>query len=394
MSTNETTILMLADANPRAAIATLRALKGSDVSIHLCFNKRSIINDTIYHKYYKSEPLYYDKTSEKTFIDSLLSIKDIIGEYVFLPYGESLLRWVVRQKDELWEDGITVPTVDFETYVLLSDKESFANLCGDFDIDVPEEINIDWSTFKQKFVIKPKKLVNDERCLKYPVLVENNTSFQKLKETNIDIEKHLVQRYIDGPSIYYCAYWEKGNCKLRFIQKNTVQQPAGKSVVRAVPYNLPEEVLGKIEKMLHSVNWRGLIMIEVKKDLDSHKYYAIEANPRFWGPLQIAIDNGINFPAALLGLDVRENKPKKPSGYLWLGGYINGFFIKLQTKTDFQVFQNGNSEKMVYRDIWLRRDTYVFFFIDPFISIINGIASLVGEVFRRIIDSLRLFARQ
>jgi predicted ATP-grasp superfamily ATP-dependent carboligase len=381
MSTNEKTILILADANPRAAIATLRALKNSDISIHLCFNKRSIINNIIYRRYYRNAPLYYDQTSEETFINSLISIKDAIGNYILLPYGEALLRWAIRRKDELKKAGVTLPTVDFEKYILLSDKESFANLCSDSDIDVPQKINIDWSTFKQKFVIKPKKLVNDQRCLKYPVLVENSNSFQKLKETNIDMTKHLLQEYIDGPSIYYCAYWEEGVCKLRFVQKNIVQQPAGKSVIKAVPYNLPEDILEKIEKMLQRIDWEGVIMIEVKEDLKTHKYYAIEANPRFWGPLQIAIDNGINFPAAIMGLNIEENKPKDSFGYLWLSGYISGFFIKLQTKTDFQKFQYENSEGIVYRDIWLRKDTYAYFFIEPIISVINNTLLSAVRVF-------------
>ena len=259
---------------------------------------------------------------------------------------------------------------------MLSDKESFANLCKDFNIEVPPEIQINWSTFNQKFVIKPKKLETDQRCLKYPLLVENSGSFQQLKATNIDITKHLIQEYIDGPSIYYCAYWENGAVKLRFMQKNLVQQPAGKSVIKAVPYNIPRDILDKIENMLQQINWEGVIMIEIKEDLETHKYYAIEANPRFWGPLQIAIDNGINFPAALVGLDIKENKPKDTFGYLWLGGYVSGFFIKFQTKTDFQRFRESNSKRVIYRDIWLRKDTYAYFFIEPIMTVITNVRKM------------------
>lgn len=383
MSKNKKKVLILANANPRAAIATLRALRNRDVSIHICFNKRSIINNILYYNYHKNRFLYYNDSSEESFITSLISIRDHIGCYTLLPYGEVLLRWAVKRKNELRKEGITVPMVDFEKYILVSDKESFANLCTDSGIDVPQEVNIDWSTFKQKFVIKPKKLVNEQRCLKYPVLVENSDSFQKLKEKNIDMKKHLLQDYIDGPSIYYCAYWEKGVSKLRFIQKNIAQQPAGKSVIKAVPYSLPEDILGKVENMLQRINWEGVIMIEVKEDLRTHSYYAIEANPRFWGPLQIAIDNGKNFPAALIGLNIEENEPKYPYGYLWSSGYFEGFFIKLKTKTGFQKFQDDNSKRIEYRDVWLRKDTYPYFFIEPIILIVNRIINHMISVIHK-----------
>jgi hypothetical protein len=153
-------------------------------------------------------------------------------------------------------------------------------------------------------------------------------------------------------------------------------------VVKAIPYTLPNDILEKIEKMLQRVGWEGVIMIEVKEDLDTHKYYAIEANPRFWGPLQIAVDNGINFPAALLELNVEENKQKELFGYLWIGGYISGFFEKLQTKTDFQKFETIRSERITYNDVWLRDDTYAYFLVELFISVIIGIFHPIVKIFQ------------
>jgi predicted ATP-grasp superfamily ATP-dependent carboligase len=382
MFSSKKTILILAGTGRRAVIATLRALKNSDTSIYLSFDKKSVLNRIAYHRYNKNTPLYYDQTSEDAFIRSLISIRDIIGGYTLLPHGETLSRWAIKRKNELEKVGIILPTVDFEKYTLFSDKGSFIDLCKDSSIDIPQEVDINWSKFERKFVVKPKKPINDQRCLKSPALVENSSSFQKLKEQNVDITKHLFQEYIDGPSIYYCACWKKGICKLRFVQKNIVQQPGGGSVVKAIPYTLPNDILEKIEKMLQRVGWEGVIMIEVKEDLDTHKYYAIEANPRFWGPLQIAVDNGINFPEALLELNVEENKQKELFGYLWIGGYISGFFEKLQTKTDFQKFETIRSERITYNDVWLRDDTYAYFLVELFISVIIGIFHPIVKIFQ------------
>jgi predicted ATP-grasp superfamily ATP-dependent carboligase len=373
----------MADANSRAAIATIRALDGYDLNLFISFNSISISNKIVFHRYLKHPPLNHCNKTKDDFISSLISIREKIGDYILLPYGEKLLRWAISEKDFLSLNGVIIPTVNLEKYELISDKESFANLCRKYSIDVPVNKKYDKTKFKNKFVIKPKKLLNDSHVLQNPILIENEKSFNNLNKMDLDLDMHFVQEYIDGPSIYYCAYYKCGKNELYFTQINYRQQPNGKSVIKAAPHELPSDIVSKIDDMFQAIGWDGVVMVEVKKDLISHKYYAIEANPRFWGPLQLSIDNGINFPAALLGFQIKNSTNEKNSGYIWFAGYIYSIVIKLNTNTDVQRFQNENKNKIHYKDVWLRYDTFLYFFLEIVISILSVIKNYMLHIFKK-----------
>lgn len=376
-------ILLIGDVNVRATIATLRALNDKNLKIYLCFKNRKFINYLIYRSYFQNTPLYYNSNSEEEFVCSLINIKKQVGNFTLLPYGESLLRWALKHKDILLSNGILIPTVDINRYKLISNKKSFVDLCNKFEIKTPPENNtLDFNSgYLERFVIKPKSQILSKRVLKYPMLIENEQSFQKLKNLDLDLSQHFIQKYVYGPSFYYCTYYDNGIKKISFVQKNILQQPAGKSVVKAIPYDLPKELIYKIDKMLYSINWDGVIMIEVKQDLKSGEFYAIEANPRFWGPLQLSIDNGINFPAYLLGIEKETNiKNKCKYGYFWHSGYILGLPIKWKTKTKFQKYEYKKKQGIIFRDVWLRKDTLYYFVLEPVYETISNIYSRFKDV--------------
>jgi predicted ATP-grasp superfamily ATP-dependent carboligase len=65
-----------------------------------------------------------------------------------------------------------------------------------------------------------------------------------------------------------------------------------------------------ISDLLTRLDWHGVVMFEFKEIISSENqlsYRFLEANPRFWGSVPLAIANGVNFPVLLcrsaLGLD-------------------------------------------------------------------------------------------
>jgi predicted ATP-grasp superfamily ATP-dependent carboligase len=148
------------------------------------------------------------------------------------------------------------------------------------------------------------------------------------------------------------------------VQKTLVQQPGGRSVLKAKIDLLPDDVIKKVDKMLLSLRWYGLLMIEFK-ELDG-EYYAIECNPRLWGPLQLAVDNDFDFPYALWCLAMGEkiesrNQLMHNVGYRWAGGYLYGLLAKMETRTNFQFNDNHTLREVAFKDIWLRMDTLLYF---------------------------------
>lgn len=372
-------VLILANENERASIACIRSLYNLDAEIYLAFSDNNMKNRVIFHRYIKKGYFSYCTSSREEFINSLISIQEKTGDYYLFCFGDMLTRWVIESRPLVLEKGISFKAPELEAFDLMFKKSSFMECSVKFGLDVPAEVPVaqylGQKSSKDKFVIKARSNITcSERILKAPILVESRGAFEKLKKLNLDLAAHFAQEYISGPGIYYCAYYETGDKKVHFAQKNICQQPGGKSVIKAIPCELPETVIRKIDGMMKALDWEGVMMIELKQSKD--KFYAIECNPRFWGPLQLSIDNGVNFPAYAAGIKPDERTLHKAAfGYIWLTGYLLGLLHKIKTRTGFQSYDYQNSRRLIFKDIWLRRDTFAYVLLEPLFMAVKALRS-------------------
>lgn len=369
--------VLIISANTRAAITELRSLvKIKDIEIHIAV-KENKLSEKLRYGTYITPANYHTYKSIDNIINFLKELSGKAGPFILFPNGEEILRKIISSKELLNTLGITLPMPDKKTYELFSDKFSFSEICNRFGLDTPHKIDVDLSKFKEKFVIKSKQLSDESNVLPFPMLIENQKAFKKLKKMSIDLSKHFSQRYIEGQSYYYCASYLKGNKRACFIQENLHQQPNGKSIIKAIPGSLPDDIIAIIDKMMGHYKWDGVMMLELKECMTTKRLYAIECNPRFWGPLQLAADNNVDFVKSLVDreyscLSAQENK----YGYIWLGGYFHGLFLKFLTGSSFQFFKE-NRAGIRYKDVWFRNDTYKYFFIEPFIILLREIRNIL-----------------
>lgn len=371
---NNKSIIICADLNLRATIASIRALRYEDVDL--------IIGTAGYISGFLSIPgllgnfkkikhfWFYKAKTEDEFIASLVVLgAKLKAPTIFFPMGEKVLRWAVKNKDILKSSNILVPSHDFKLYEKISNKYSFIKICEKFKLNVPEELPQLPKEYLFPYVVKARKMVwGDDQVLEAPVLVKSLKTHQEILKRKLNSIEHIAQPYIDGPSFYYCALYSNGSIILRFVQQTLIQQPGGKSVICAIPSKIPIKVYTKIDKLFESIQWSGALMVELK--LYKGIYYIIECNPRLWGPLQCAIDNGINFPLSLYKMMCSERVNyhhtlnNKKNAYLWLWGFLDGLYHLVISRTTFQIY-SAKTDGVKYKDIWLRKDSLLFFFIEP-----------------------------
>jgi predicted ATP-grasp superfamily ATP-dependent carboligase len=53
-------------------------------------------------------------------------------------------------------------------------------------------------------------------------------------------------------------------------------------------------------RLLASMGWRGVAMVEFKRDVRDGSFKLMEVNPRFWGSLALAVRAGVNMPLLLV----------------------------------------------------------------------------------------------
>jgi predicted ATP-grasp superfamily ATP-dependent carboligase len=62
----------------------------------------------------------------------------------------------------------------------------------------------------------------------------------------------------------------------------------------------PADLLAAGTALLERLHWRGVAMIECKRDLATGRHIFMEINGRLWGSLQLALDAGVDFPRLLI----------------------------------------------------------------------------------------------
>ncbi len=89
---------------------------------------------------------------------------------------------------------------------------------------------------------------------------------------------------------------DSGSCVASFVHERIQQYPnsGGPSTDRV---SITDDVLRTHSiRLLESLNWRGIAMVEWKLHPVTGRPALMEINPRFWGSLELAIRSGVNFP--------------------------------------------------------------------------------------------------
>lgn len=279
---------------------------------------------------------------------------------LILPSTEYLNRLLLNHRRSIECEYCLVPLTEASLYTRISDKHSFAKLCESYGLDVPDEF--DDVPMELPFVAKPRKYFSSAGKQLTPQLVCNIDDLERFHQAE-STKDYFFQQFISGRSLYLLACIQANEEDVLYSQENLMQQAYGGSIIlaRTSDYHLTENALRYVS-MLHDINFSGLIMVEVRLEESTGRYFMIEANPRLWGPMQFPIDNGVDlFEALLYGYFF---EPKAPSlslegtdFYFWSGGimekaqpisyhnYSCNQFVK-----DFPILRT--------QDIFFRQDTF------------------------------------
>jgi len=307
--------------NDRAIIAFFRTLKKNNVGFDIIACTKE---DFVFRTIYAQNVVYVRKGKElslpeiTTVLKQIKVINNTDEKYVILPSSEFLNRFLLRNRKEIEELGFEIPLVEEALYDQISDKSIFATICNENGIKIPEvgkEIPM---------VAKPKYYFSTDARPIAPYLLLTESEYQEFKEKEKE-EDFFFQRYIEGESLYLLCYFYKDGTVDVFSQRNLIQQTGGKSIVAAEYSDFwKTEEADKYVNLLKSMSFRGLIMIEVRKE---KHYYMIEANPRIWGPSQFLLDSQANLLESMLNdLGAIESRPqilqnyRKDAKYFWKKG--------------------------------------------------------------------------
>jgi hypothetical protein len=217
---------------------------------------------------------------------------------------------VAKHKAEI-EQYCRVPLVSDKTVALCLDKVATASIADQIGLNVPRV----WGFTS---LTQLKEQITE---LTFPVVVKNRNEIFKGKPAyayNADqllkiianwgrglpleaMSFPLIQQYVEGIGCGFFALYQNGECKCVFMHRRVREIPpsGGASCCAMSIYEPDLMTAGKA--LLDALKWRGVAMVEFKRERKTGQLYLMEINPKFWGSLDLALASGVNFPV----LDVR-----------------------------------------------------------------------------------------
>lgn len=206
---------------------------------------------------------------------------------VAVPTSEFLNHFLLEHRATLECAGFDVGLPPQAAYERLTGKASSAELVSAL-IGLQAPPVLPWTGLAAPCVIKPRRNVGGGG-VRYPALCRDAEELERALAAVEDRDAWFAQAWVDGRSLYLCAYLARDGRHAAFWQENLLQQGGGKSMLLARGCRPPSVDVPSLLHGLHATGYFGPLMMEVIEDTVGRLHY-IEINPRFWGPLQLALD--------------------------------------------------------------------------------------------------------
>ncbi|MBU5349298.1 ATP-grasp domain-containing protein [Paenibacillus lautus] len=366
-SNTSRTFILFSGFNTRAVLTLCRIFTKHKITFFIiALDQNDPINLTAYssHVQWIREKRQLDLDE---FIEAIEHIRKRceVDKVTIVPSTEALNRFILDHRGFLKDKNISVPLVSKDLYELISNKYSFGELCAEKGMAIPNEIDLlARSESNYPIVAKPRSYSTTNAIS--PVIINHQSEMLEFQRLN-NMDDFYFQEYVNGESYYLLYSIDKNGRVVSFSQKNYIQQGNGKSIVLAVSADIHNESIGeKYKQLFLELGYFGIVMVEIKRAADND--YMIEANPRFWGPLQLTMDCNVPIVELWLkmcGCELQEESKASPpyvdGEYLWLSGLLKS--IK-----NNDVMYHVNPEVIQHlpdyllSDVYLRKDSLNYFY--------------------------------
>ncbi|MCW9014625.1 MAG: ATP-grasp domain-containing protein [Gammaproteobacteria bacterium] len=357
--------VLVTDGNTRPGLAITRSLGKAGHKVVVGHHKnRSLAG---YSKYASSQCCYPDPISQPNeFINFLLKFTQENNVDAIFPVTDITTIPISREKSE-FEKYCKVPCADYEIIDKAANKADIINLAKSLQLDVPKSIIInsvgDLDTIRNidlgyPLVIKPSRsrILTDSGWILTSVTyaADERDLHQQLQCYQDEIFPIILQERITGPGLGIFMCFNKGQPVAAFShQRIREKPPSGGVSVLSKSVELDPCAYEFSTKLLSSLQWQGVAMVEYKMDEKDGRPKLMEINGRFWGSLQLAIDSGVDFPMILartLDRDFIESIKDYQIGVKtrWLWGDVDALLIRLIKDTKRQQLPEGADSKLLY----------------------------------------------
>jgi predicted ATP-grasp superfamily ATP-dependent carboligase len=264
------------------------------------------------------------------------SLGDRLGSCSLLAVAEAQLAWIDGQRSALGPNvHPALPTA--EALAIVTDKSRTLDLARLHGIDVPLGGQ----------PASTRELEDLAGRLRYPVVLKWSNAAEaatRLDEAGLPFLKAeyvydakallqvgeryrplgifpLVQEYCAGYGLGQFFFLRRGHAVQRFQHRRVAEWPPEggfSSVCETVPLSEHSELQEKSLRLLQSIGWEGVAMVEYRMDECSGRAALMEINGRFWGSFPLTCHAGAGFAwlAHRAALELPFGEIPRPAGVL------------------------------------------------------------------------------
>jgi predicted ATP-grasp superfamily ATP-dependent carboligase len=315
--------VIVTDGEHRAALAAVRSLGVAGYRCIVTSSSRpSIAGGSRFVARTVTVPNALERPTE--FADAIVALAAAEEATVVLPIAEQSLLAILPVRARL--SPAVVPFPDLAAFTALTDKERLLKEASSLGIAIPSQeivrdidsvASMDLLRLRYPIVIKPARSVSVGAGVRatFSVTYASDASElqRKLRALPAAAFPVLLQQRVVGPGTgIFLLLWD-GKLQAQFAHQRLSEKPpsGGVSVYRE-SVSIDEELRDRSRALLDRFGWRGVAMVEYKRDSVTGQPYLMEVNGRFWGSLQLAIDSGVDFPRILVACALGEHNQQMP----------------------------------------------------------------------------------
>jgi protein-tyrosine-phosphatase/predicted ATP-grasp superfamily ATP-dependent carboligase len=308
--------LVLGD-DDRSFLTVVRSLGRKNISVHTGWcSPASFALHSKYVTKVHNIPLFSLKND--SWKKTLISIFQQENFDLVIPCNDLTMIPLQTYRSEL-EKYAPIYLLSDMAFNVTQDKIKAYELAISNKIPVPKSIIIDrnsdiskiLSNFKFPVVLKPRLSVTPDDLENKHFVRKVYTKDELTDHINYilkDNEEIQAQDNFVGTGVGIEVLVDKGEILVVF-QHIRVHEPlmGGGSTYRKSADPHPE-LLDATKKLMKSLNYTGVAMVEFKINFNTGKWIFVEINGRFWGSLPLAVSSGVDFPYYLYELLVNKQR--------------------------------------------------------------------------------------
>jgi len=364
-STETNTDVLLTNGWDRIAYNVLRGLAKQNLAV--AFGTDYNKGKGLYSKYVNKKFTHHNFNSHPAnFIDDTIKAVKKFSPDVYIPTGEDILV-VSKNISRFTELGIKVPIASYDTLIKLDNKSIAIQIARQNGLPVPatiiplaiNEIESFIAEHGHRVIFK-KNVSSSAKGVYYLREAFQKQSVEEfLKKHQLRFGEFQLQKVVNGTGYGVSLLMNNGELRALFTHKRLRERivTGGPSTLRMSTGNSMLE--DHAVKLLSSVKFHGVAMVEFKYNEETGASWFLEVNPRFWGSVGLAVQAGVNFPYLLYKMAVDGDIPvqtqyKKDLKIKWLRGdisaVINDVFASKNPFHFFRLFEKCDGFDDFYKD--------------------------------------------